>query len=115
MSIRSKLAAIFHVDTPSPTPQAMSFMEAYGRVIEPIKPNSNGRIKLQGVSWLARCSDTLLHPLPIDTPIQVIDRVGLTLLVRPLAIPTMSCGTKRSPRYMVSAVASSTIEQQPAA
>ncbi|MEM9807884.1 MAG: NfeD family protein, partial [Cyanobacteria bacterium P01_D01_bin.56] len=88
MSIRSKLAAIFHIDTSSLTPQALSFMDAHGRVIEPIKPNSTGRIKLQGVSWLARCSDTLLHPLPIDTPIQVIDRVGLTLIVRPLAIPT---------------------------
>ena len=88
MSIRSYLASIFRLDTPSPMPQqALSFMEAQGRVIEPIQPHAAGRVKLQGVSWLARCADTLIHPLPVDTPIQVIDRIGLTLLVRPLITP----------------------------
>ena len=91
MSIRSQLASIFHIDTSSPVPQTSSFMEAHGRVIEPIKPNCTGRVKLQGVSWLARCNDTLLHPLPVETPIQVIGRVGLTLLVRPLAMPATTC------------------------
>lgn len=115
MSIRSHLAAIFHIDTSSPTPQALRFMEAHGRVIEPIKPNSTGRIKLQGVSWLARCSDTLLHPLPVDTPVQVIDRVGLTLLIRPLAIPVIPCGTRHSVRYTTPPTASSTVERKMAA
>lgn len=76
-------------------PQALSFMEAHGRVIEPIKPNATGRVNLQGVSWLARCPDTLLHPLPVDTPIQVVDRVGLTLLVRPIATTAAICGEPR--------------------
>ena len=99
MSIRSHLDSIFRLNSPSAISQASSFMEAHGKVIAPIKPNCIGRVKLQGVSWLARCPDTLLHPLPINTPIQVIDRLGLTLIVRPInqsiGVQAAVCGHSR--------------------
>lgn len=87
MSIRLLWQSFSSLDTTSSTSQSLSFMENQGKVIEPIGPNSTGRVQLQGVSWLARCVDTLLHPLPVNTPVQIVDRVGLTLLIRPLAIP----------------------------
>lgn len=86
MSIYLFWKSIFDIDTTPHRCQNMSFMEAQGRVAEPIDPNAVGRVQLQGVSWLARCQDTLLHPLPVNTPVQVVDRVGLTLLIRPVAM-----------------------------
>ena len=86
MSIYLFWQSIFDIDTTPRRSQSLNFLEAQGRVTEPIAPNDVGRIQLQGVSWLARCTDTLLHPLPINTPVQVVGRVGLTVLIRPVAV-----------------------------
>ncbi|MEM1242226.1 MAG: NfeD family protein [Cyanobacteria bacterium P01_H01_bin.26] len=91
MSIRSILKSVLNSDTtPRPASLKLSFMDAQGTVIEPIQPNATGRVKLQGVSWLARCEDTQLCFLPVNTPVRVVDRVGLTLLIRPVAMPAVS-------------------------
>ncbi len=95
MSIHLFWKSIFSIDT-APASQALSFMEAQGRVIESIGPNSVGRVQIQGVSWLARCADELLHPLPVNTPVQIVDRVGLTLLIRPLAMPASTANRASS-------------------
>lgn len=92
--------SIFSSDTTPHASQAFSFMEAQGKVIEPIGANATGRVQLQGVSWLARCADTLLHPLPVDTPVQVIERVGLVLLIRPLAMPVTPVIEPSSARHI---------------
>ncbi|MGD1855129.1 MAG: NfeD family protein [Leptolyngbyaceae cyanobacterium] len=88
MSIRSILKSIFGSDTtPHSTPHLLSVMDAQGTVIESIRPNATGRVKLQGVSWLARCADTQVCSLPIETPVRVVARVGLILLIRPVTMP----------------------------
>ncbi len=90
MSICSIWQSVFGGDTtPRSTPQPLSFMDAQGTVIESIRPNAIGRVRLQGVSWPARCADTLCS-LPVNTPVHVTARVGLTLLIRP--VPTPAAG-----------------------
>ncbi|MEL6935148.1 MAG: NfeD family protein [Cyanobacteria bacterium J06633_23] len=90
MSICSIWQSVFGGDTtPRSTPQPLSFMDAQGTVIESIRPNAIGRVRLQGVSWPARCADKLCS-LPVNTPVHVTARVGLTLLIRP--VPTPAAG-----------------------
>lgn len=90
MSICSIWQSVFGGDTtPRSTPQPLSFMDAQGTVIESIHPNAIGRVRLQGVSWPARCADKLCS-LPVNTPVHVTARVGLTLLIRP--VPTPAAG-----------------------
>jgi len=96
MSIHLLWKSIVSVDTTSPASQALSLLAAQGKVIESIGPGSVGRVQLQGVSWLARCADTLLHPLPVNTSVQIVDRVGVTLLVRPLATPVSAANDTSS-------------------
>lgn len=104
MSIYSFWKSFFPTDTLPSVNQSLVFMEAEGKVIEPIGPTNSGRVQLQGVSWLARCADTLLHPLPVGTPVQVIDRVGLTLLIRPLAMPVTRVNKMPSVCHKVSSI-----------
>ena len=75
--------SIFSSDT---TPsQSLSIINAQGIVTEAIGPNATGRVQLHGVSWLARCADQQVYSLPVDTPVQVVARAGLILLIRPRA------------------------------
>ena len=87
MSIRPFWKKIFSLATTTPPSEALSFLSVQGKVIEPIEPNAIGRVQLQGVSWLARCADTLRYPLPVDTPVQVVKRIGLVLLIKPVVMP----------------------------
>ncbi|MEM9265863.1 MAG: NfeD family protein [Cyanobacteria bacterium P01_F01_bin.13] len=87
MSIRPFWKKIFSLDTTAPRSEALSFLEVEGKVIEPIAPGATGRVQLQGVSWLARCVDTLRYPLPVETPVRVIKRIGLILLIKPVVVP----------------------------
>ncbi|MDV3349126.1 hypothetical protein D0962_05050 [Leptolyngbyaceae cyanobacterium CCMR0082] len=91
MSIRPFWKKVFSLDTTTPPSEALGFLKVQGRVIELIEPGSVGRVQLQGVSWLARCADALRYPLPVDTPVQVIDRNGLVLLIKPvLPLPVVN-------------------------
>ncbi|MEA5467059.1 NfeD family protein [Leptothoe sp. PORK10 BA2] len=105
MSIRLFWQSLFRIDTRPAHDQFLVFITAQGKVIEPIGPaNVTGRVQLQGVSWLARCGDTLLYPLPVGTPVKVIDRVGLTLIIRPLAMSVTWVNQLPSVGLMVSSI-----------
>lgn len=87
MSISLFWQSFLGVSTTAISSQTLAFTDAQAKVIETIEPNAIGRVQLHGVSWLARCSGTLLHPVAVGTQVQVMGRVGLILLIQPLAIP----------------------------
>ena len=84
MHIRSFWKKVFSLDTTMPPSEALSFLSTQGHVIESIEPGATGRVRLQGVSWLARCSETLSYPVPVDTSVRIIDRMGLVLMIEPI-------------------------------
>lgn len=61
------------------------FLNKKGIVIESIGSGDEGVIKLQGVYWTAKSSVPLRWPIPANTPVMIEKRIGLTLIVRPLA------------------------------
>lgn len=91
MSICSFWKKVISLDTTLPSSEALSFLSAQGKVIESIEPGATGRVQLQGVSWLACCAETLQYPLPVETPVKIIGRSGLVLLIEPvLPLPVVS-------------------------
>ena len=57
-----------------------------GVVVDTIRPNGKGKIRLCGVYWAAR-TDSLTHwPVLPNTVVSIKDRVGLVLIVEPLPI-----------------------------
>ncbi len=55
-----------------------------GVVVESIEPGGKGRVKLYGIYWSAKSSASSQWSIPVDTPITVKERRGLTLIVEPL-------------------------------
>lgn len=70
------------------SPMANRYLRSRGIVLEPLTSNAVGRIKLDGVLWKARLSDTAMSHLaptvvPSGTEVSILYREGLTLVVEP--------------------------------
>ena len=100
MSIRSSLQQFFPQRAAFVSP-SLGFLETEGYVSEAIAPGAVGRIQLQGVSWQARCADTTICPIPTGTPVTIVERVGLVLMVRPVRSRLVS-GRRRRDRKVAS-------------
>ncbi len=87
-----------------------------GVVVESIEPGGKGRVKLYGVYWSARSSMSLQWSIPVDTPITVQGRRGLTLIVEPLTdsspVLSMASFQKRSAELGYSCVSGCHIQEQ---
>ncbi|MEG1862484.1 MAG: NfeD family protein [Oscillospiraceae bacterium] len=76
LALTRPLAAKFLLPTPQRTNSDMLIGKT-GEVVEPIGENSKGRVKIDGLTWLAE-SET---PLPIGTKCVIERIVGATLVV----------------------------------
>ena len=62
------------------------FMRAQGKVITPVGPCTMGQISLQGVFWKAKSIKDVSTPLSAGTLVEVVERIGLVLLIRPIVL-----------------------------
>ena len=70
------------------SPMANRYLRSRGIVLEPLASSTVGRIKLDGVLWKARLSDTAVSHwaptvVPRGTEVSILYREGLTLVVEP--------------------------------
>lgn len=77
-------AAVVRSRRRAPTPGDPIYTGRTGRVIERLDPE--GTVRVAGESWRARSHDG--RPLEAGREVEIVDRTGLTLLVRP--VPTMA-------------------------
>ncbi|KAM3113253.1 NfeD family protein [Phormidesmis sp. 146-33] len=63
--------------------QRFNYLEEQGIVTETIYPNQLGRVSYQASWWFAACPHNVVL-LP-GTPIRVLDRINIILIVEPLA------------------------------
>lgn len=54
-------------------------------VFDAIHPHKTGRVKFLGTWWKARCQQDIL--LRSNVTVHVVDRIGSTLIVEPIAEP----------------------------
>jgi membrane protein implicated in regulation of membrane protease activity len=62
----------------------LTAFQGRGVVERTITPSTPGRVYFQASYWPARLSQPGVNDLPPGTLVEVVDRKGLTLLVKPL-------------------------------
>ncbi|MEO0645040.1 MAG: NfeD family protein [Cyanobacteria bacterium J06650_10] len=66
------------------SPMANRYLSSRGTALEPLAADVVGRIKLDGVLWKARLSETAISTVvPRGAGVSILYRDGLTLVVEP--------------------------------
>lgn len=66
-----------------PAVRVKSWDDAWGDVLEAIDPGQTGRVRYEGVSWLACCETTEMSVMAGQT-VQVLSKRGTMLVVKPV-------------------------------
>ena len=81
--LREKFTSMFQKQSDTPEPESETSGEFIGRrakVTEKINPQSSGRVEFRGTHWTAEASVSIAK----DTPVEIIGKKSITLVVKPL-------------------------------
>ena len=86
-SLTHTLYKLLETDTKATMSATETYMNATGRVVEPLRGFQPGKIRLHGVYWFAKLATSTKFSIPKNSTVTVIGREGNTLLVEPLIYP----------------------------